>query len=93
MFAAILPDEKFGRIRHFEGSGLFPHNTGLFQSDTAVTTEANLALALENYDADGAQVNVDFTTVWGMGNTMAERSGNAADNFIEWVNACCAQRN
>lgn len=71
----------------------FRINTGLFQSDTAVTTEANLALALENYDADGAQVNVDFTTVWGMGHTMAERSGNAADNFIEWVNACCAQRN
>ena len=71
----------------------FRINTGLFQSDTAVTTEANLALALENYDADGADVNVDFTTVWGMGHTMAERSGNATDNFIEWVNACCAQMN
>lgn len=63
----------------------FRINTGLFQSDTAVTTEANLALALENYGSD-----VEFSTVWGMEHTMAERTGNSTDNFIEWVNNCAA---
>jgi hypothetical protein len=63
----------------------FRINTGLFQSDTAVTTEANLALALENYGAD-----VDFTTVWGMEHTTAERTGTSTDNFISWVNDCVA---
>lgn len=69
----------------------FRINTGLFQSDTAVTTEANLALALENYNADGTDVSVDFTTVWGMEHTKAERTGDAATNFISWVNICCEQ--
>ena len=64
-------------------------NTGLFQSDTAVTTEANLALALENYDANNTDVDVQFTTVWGMEHTMAERSGDSDSNFIAWVNECC----
>ena len=36
--------------------------TGINQSDTALTTEVNLALALENYGK-----NVDFETVWGQG--------------------------
>lgn len=64
-------------------------NSGLFQSDTAVTTEANLALALKNYDANGADVDVQFTTVWGMEHTKAERSGDSESNFIAWVNECC----
>ena len=59
--------------------------TGIAQSDTSLTTEVNLALALENYD--GVE-DVDFETVWGEGHTQAERSGNAASNFIEWVNEC-----
>ena len=59
--------------------------TGLFQSDTALTTEVNLWLALLNA---GPGVEVDFETVWGKGHTMAERTGNATDNFIEWVNHC-----
>ena len=57
--------------------------TGINQSDTALTTEVNLALALENYGAD-----VDFATVWGQGHVEAERSGDADSNFIEWVNEC-----
>ena len=65
-------------------------NSGLFQSDTAVTTEANLALALENYDANGTDVDVQFTTVWGMEHTKAERSGDSDANFIAWVNECCS---
>ena len=41
----------------------FRINTGLWQSDTAVNTEVNLALALESYSED---IDVDFTTVWGL---------------------------
>ena len=59
--------------------------TGIAQSDTAVTTEVNLVLALENYD--GVE-SVDFATIWGAGHTEAERTGNSTDNFIAWVNEC-----
>lgn len=58
--------------------------TGINQSDTALTTEVNLALALKNYGAD-----VDFETVWGQAHVEAERSGDSRDNFITWVNECC----
>jgi hypothetical protein len=57
--------------------------TGITQGDTALTTELNLTLALENYGRD-----VDFETVWGAGHTMAERTGTSTENFIEWVNEC-----
>ena len=56
--------------------------TGIEQSDTPVTTEINLALALESYGSE-----VDFETVWGQGHTQAERTGDSTDNFIEWVNS------
>lgn len=60
-------------------------HTGIEQGDTALTVEANLALALENYDGVEA---VEFETVWGQGHTMAERTGNSTENFINWVNEC-----
>ena len=59
--------------------------TGIAQSDTSLTTEVNLALALENCDS---VEDVDFETVWGEGHTQAERDGDATSNFIEWVNEC-----
>lgn len=59
--------------------------TGIDQSDTALSTEVNLMLALESNEN---VESVDFATVWGMGHTMAERTGNSTDNFIEWVNEC-----
>ena len=59
--------------------------TGLFQSDTALTVEANLALALQS--AEGVQ-DVDFASVWGMKHVMAERTGDSTANFIAWVRAC-----
>ena len=60
--------------------------TGITKGDTANTTEINLALALSACE----QVkDVDFETVWGMGHTMAERTGSSTDNFIAWVNECC----
>lgn len=58
--------------------------SGINQSDTALTTEVNLALALENYGAD-----VDFETVWGQAHVEAERTGNSTENFIAWVEECC----
>ncbi|MCI5700058.1 MAG: tannase [Lachnospiraceae bacterium] len=57
--------------------------TGINQGDTALTTEINLALALESYGA-----NVDFETVWGQGHVEAERTGDSTENFISWINEC-----
>lgn len=59
--------------------------TGINQGDCALSTEVNLALALENC---GSVESVDFETVWGQGHTQAERSGNSTDNFISWVESC-----
>ena len=59
--------------------------TGIAQSDTSVTTEMNLALALENYE--GVE-SVDFATVWGQQHVEAERTGSSTENFIAWVNEC-----
>ena len=62
--------------------------TGIAQGDCALSTEMNLALALEN---DERVESVDFETIWGAGHTQAERSGNSTDNFIAWVNTCLAE--
>lgn len=62
--------------------------TGIAQGDCALSTEMNLALALEN---DERVESVDFETIWGTGHTQAERSGNSTDNFIAWVNTCLAE--
>jgi hypothetical protein len=67
-----------------KSSTVAPHwriRTGIMQGDTANTVEINLALALQNHGIS----NVDFATVWGQGHTMAERTGDAATNFIAWV--------
>lgn len=60
--------------------------TGISQSDTALSTEINLALALESYGC-----TVDFETVWAQQHTMAERTGTSTENFIAWVNDCLTQ--
>lgn len=54
--------------------------SGIAQSDTPLTSELNLALALQMYGVD-----VDFETVWGLGHTQAERIGDSDANFITWV--------
>jgi hypothetical protein len=59
--------------------------TGIDQSDTALTVETNLALALQ---ADENVKDVDFATVWGMKHVEAERTGDSTTNFISWVNTC-----
>lgn len=58
--------------------------SGINQGDTALTTEVNLALALEACGAD-----VDFATVWGQAHVEAELNGDSTGNFISWVKECC----
>ncbi|WP_436534431.1 subtype A tannase [Actinoplanes sp. HUAS TT8] len=68
----------------YKSSTVAPHwriRTGIMQGDTANATEVNLVLALQNYGVS----DVDFATVWGLGHTMAERTGEATANFIAWV--------
>ncbi len=60
--------------------------TGIKQGDTSLCTEINLALALLAYGVE----DVDFATIWGQGHTQAEDTGDGTDNFIEWVEECCA---
>lgn len=57
--------------------------TGINQTDTALTVETNLKLALQNYD--GVE-SVDFATVWGQPHTTAERTGNSTDNGLAIIN-------
>lgn len=64
----------------------FRIRTGISQSDTSVTTELNLAQALQNEGVD-----VDFAMVWGQEHTQAETSGNSTENFISWVHECMAK--
>lgn len=61
-------------------------NTGINQTDTSLTVEMNLALALEQYD--GVE-DVDFSMVWAQAHTQAERTGTSSGNFIAWVNDIC----
>lgn len=71
----------------YETSKVAPNwriRSGINQGDTALSTETNLALALQQYNGVN---NVDYATVWGQGHTMAESSGNAEANFITWVKA------
>lgn len=78
-----------GTYKGFGTSKVAEHwriNTGIDQGDTALTVEANLALALGVFD--GVK-DVSFTTVWGKAHTPAERTGSAADNLISWIRTCC----
>ena len=76
---------------YYKGAGTSPVapywriRTGIDQGDTALTVETNLTLALQSLSS---VKSVDFATVWGMGHTMAERTGSASANFISWVEKC-----
>ena len=59
--------------------------SGIEQNNTSVTTEVNLALALEQ---NKAVKSVDFETVWAQGHTEAERDGDSTSKFISWVKNC-----
>ena len=36
-------------------------------------------------------IDVDFATVWGLGHTVAERTGDGPTNFIAWVKETVAK--
>ena len=77
---------------HYEGygqAGVAAHwriNEGLFDTDVSPCAALNMALALRKYD--GVK-DVAYTPVWGQGHVLAERSGSAVSNLVQWVNACC----
>ena len=77
-----------------EGAGtsvVAPHwrvNSGLFQTDTSLCTEANLALALSSHEQ---VTDVAFTPVWGQGHVLAEVSGTAEANLVAWIVGCCEE--
>ena len=73
--------EYYEGYRKSDVADYFRINTGIAQSDTANVVEMNLYLALLNYGK-----NAEFTTVWEKQHVKAERTGNAEDNFIAWVN-------
>lgn len=58
--------------------------SGLKQSDTALTTEVNMALCLAQFE----NVALDFETVWDQPHVEAERTGDSTENFIRWVYDC-----
>lgn len=65
--------------------------TGIKQTDTSLSTETNLALALKSYS--GVK-DVDFETIWGLAHVQAEDEGTsyATSNFISWVESCAAKQ-
>jgi len=70
-------------------------NTGITQSDTSLTVEMNLYLALTEDIADGdsSVEDVDFAMLWAQGHTTAERAGADSDEcFIEWIVACMSDQ-
>lgn len=76
----------------YGSSSIAPHwriNTGITQSDTSITVETNLYLALQEAIGDGTVEDVDFSMLWAQGHTTAERAGADSDEcFIEWVSEC-----
>lgn len=79
----LLPSES--GYKSSEVASFWRIRSGIEQTDCALTTEVNLALALKGYK--GVK-SVDFATVWGKGHVEAEKSGKSSDNFIKWVNKC-----
>ncbi|OFK23313.1 subtype A tannase [Olsenella sp. HMSC062G07] len=80
-----------GRYDGYGKAKVAPHwriNSGLFQTEMAITAELNLALALDHYQGVS---DVSYTPVWGRGFELAERDGDAQDKLVEWVVARCPQ--
>ena len=64
-------------------------NTGLFQSETTLVGELNLARALA---AREGVSDVAFETVWGAGFELAEREGDPEDKLVAWIGSCCEEK-
>lgn len=70
-------------------AGVAPYwrlRTGLFQSETTLVGEMNLALALA---AHRDVWDVSYETVWGAGFGLVERQGDPQDNLVAWIKECC----
>jgi len=68
-----------------------PHwriSTGLFQTETTLVGEVNLAAALK---ACKGVEDVSFQAVWGSGFELAEREGDPEEKLVEWIASCCPQ--
>lgn len=79
-----------GAYEGYGQAGVAAHwriNEGVFDTRVSPCTSLNLALALSKYDG---VADVSYTPVWGQGHMLAERSGSAVKNLIDWVVACCA---
>ena len=63
-------------------------NSGVFQTDTSLCTEANLAVALGTYE--GVE-DVSYNPIWGRGHELCEIGGSSEDKLIEWILSCCAE--
>ena len=77
-------NKTFGGYKSADVAKHWRIRSGIFQGDTAVCTEMNLALALRAYGIK----DVDFEAVWGQKHVKAERQGDSTQNFISWVNDC-----
>ncbi|MBQ6393785.1 esterase [Candidatus Saccharibacteria bacterium] len=75
-------DDYYGGFGSSNVAKYWRIRSGIEQGDTALTTELNLKLALNQIES---VEDVDFAMVWGKGHTEAERTGNATSNFISWV--------
>ena len=76
----------YGGYRSAKVAKYWRIHAGIFQGDTAISTEMDYALALKNY---GDQVeSIDFTEVWGLYHNEAERSGTSTANLIAWIKEC-----
>ena len=60
-------------------------NEGAFDTSAPICMSANLAMALRHYDGVSS---VTYTSVWGQGHVLAERSGRASQNLLSWVVSC-----
>ena len=56
--------------------------SGIQQTETALTTEINLWLALQQYPS---VYDTDFALVWESAHEMAEEKDDAVNSFIKWV--------
>ena len=61
-------------------------HAGIFQGDTAISTELDYYLALLQY-GDGVK-SAEFADVWGLYHTEAERQGTSTENLIAWIKDC-----
>lgn len=57
--------------------------SGINQSDTSLTTDINLFLALNRYPT---VKKIDFMPVWSLKHVEAELSDSSQENLIEWLN-------